>query len=92
MRDNDGLSDENSFMYGRSTANQKIEAFWTHLLKSLTSFYIDFFTHMIEDNIFVNSSGLHLQIIRFCFMELIKKELNRNLKEWNLHFLRKSRN
>ncbi len=92
MGDNDGLSGENSFMYGRSTANQRIEAFWAHLLKSLTSFYIDFFTHMIEDNIFDNSSGLHLQIIRFCFMELIQKELDRNLKEWNLHFIRKSKN
>jgi hypothetical protein len=27
MGDNDGLSGENSFMYGRSTANQRIEAF-----------------------------------------------------------------
>ena len=36
-------SDETFFMYGRSTANQRIENFWSFLRRQLMEFWIGFF-------------------------------------------------
>ena len=83
----DSQSKEKSFIYGHSTANQRIESWWSQLFKSMTSWWITFFKDMVLNGLFDISLNLHLQCLRFCFFELDEiKSL------WNSHRIRHIRN
>jgi len=85
------LSDDqaSSFIYGKSISNQRIESFWSQLRKKMTEFWIQYFKTMIRDGEFDPHLKYHIDCIRYSFMDLIQKELNKNLLEWNLHCIRK---
>ncbi len=86
---NDSLPGPKSFMYGRSTVNQRIEAFWGQLKKRFAKYYINYFKDMIDEGIFDNMSYLHIDCLKFCLMEIIQRKLDTITKEWNLHYIRK---
>ena len=48
----DALSGTESFMYGRSVANQRIEAWWSFLRKSETGWWINFFRDLRDSGQF----------------------------------------
>lgn len=48
----DDLAAMNSFMYGKSVTNQRIEAWWGILGKDCTRWWIDFFKDMRNDGLF----------------------------------------
>ena len=50
-RDNFGV--EKSFMYGRSTANQRIEAWWGILRKQCSDWWIKYFKDLRDAGLFV---------------------------------------
>ena len=89
---NDSLAGDKSFMYGRSTANQRIEAFWGQLRKSSIQFWMNFFKDMIDEGIYDNSNDIHIDCIRYCFMDLIQNVLGKTCFEWNHHRIRKQNN
>ena len=93
LRENhtDSLAGMKSFMYGRSTANQRIEAFWGHVRKFCIQYYINLFKDMMDENIFDNSNPMHIDCMRYCFMDIIQKDLNKLIDEWNSHRIRKQR-
>ena len=64
-------SREKSFSYGHSTANQRIQSWWSQLFKSMTSWWITFFKDMVVNGLFDISLNLHLQCLRFCFFGVI---------------------
>jgi len=92
QRHTDGLSGEKSFMYGRSTSNQRIEAYWAQLRRSFSHFYMNLFKDMINEGLFDNSNDMHIELIRYCFMNLIQKKLDENTRLWNSHNIRESKN
>lgn len=59
------------FLYGKSTANQKIESWWTMLRTHFTQFYMDTFKELQNDGYFEGSS-IDKDLIRFCFLSLIQ--------------------
>lgn len=59
------------FMYGRSTANQRIESWWGILRKHNTQFWINFFEAM-RDNLLFEGSFMDKSLIQFCFMKNIQ--------------------
>ena len=63
----DSQSKDKSFIYGHSTANQRIESWWSQLFKSMTSWWITFFKDMVVNGLFDISLNLHLQCLRFFF-------------------------
>jgi hypothetical protein len=79
-------------MYGRSTANQRIEGFWSQFKKMFSQYWINFFKDMIDEGIFDNSNPIHINCIQYCFMELLQSELNKCINEWNNHYIRKQKN
>ncbi|XP_013401462.1 uncharacterized protein LOC106167276 [Lingula anatina] len=87
----DNMSGEKSFLYGRSTSNQRIERWWLELRQSTIQFWMDFFRNMEDQALFSSDNVLQKEIIRFCFMELIQKNLDRAAMEWNTHRIRPSR-
>lgn len=68
------INDRNAtdhFKYGRSTANQRIESWWSFLRKQCTEFWIAFFHQFRQDGIF-NGDQLEQELVRFVFMDIIQ--------------------
>lgn len=80
-----------SFRYGKSVTNQRIEAWWSQLKKWCTQWWHELFKNMEHEGFFDGTYGVHVDCLRFAFMELVQQDLNRVVTEWNSHFLRSSR-
>lgn len=67
----DSWAGEGSFLYGKSTANQRIESFWSILRKQHCQFWISRFQHLKEEGDFTGTY-IDKELIRFCFLQLIQ--------------------
>lgn len=88
----DNLSGDLSFRYGPSTSNQRIEAWWSQFRKAKGTWWINLFKDLVSLNILDISLNYHLQVIRFCFMGIIQKELDDMKYMWNTHYIREVKN
>ncbi|KAJ8042513.1 hypothetical protein HOLleu_13582 [Holothuria leucospilota] len=88
----DAFSRERSFLFGRSTSNQRIECWWSQLRRMCTAFWINFFKDMRDEGIFDNSDPVQVEGMRFCFSHLLQEDLDKAAKEWNQHRIRRQRN
>jgi hypothetical protein len=81
LRQNGGdpFAGERSFIYGRSTCNQRIESWWSLLRKECTDFWISFF-HTMKDEGHFDGDFLDQNLIIFCFMGLIQVSISFNIK------------
>ena len=77
--------------YGPSHHNQRIEAWWAYLKKSMTSWWINFLKDLIDEGVYDPSNLLQLECMRFCFVHIIQRELDRTVASWNSHCIRRSR-
>lgn len=59
------------FLYGRSTHNQRIEAWWSILRKHSAQFWMNLFQMLKEDNLF-DGSFLDVALIQYCFMDIVQ--------------------
>ena len=89
---NDENAGMNSFIKGKSTANERIEKYWNHLRKHTVEFYISFFKTMQEKNVLDISNMVHIECLRFCFGPLLKHDLNSAKNDWNRHRKRRQNN
>ena len=87
----DMLAAENSFVYGRSTSNQRIEAWWAVLRRQCITFWINMFKDMTTLGLINMQDPLHVHCLRFCFMEVIAQEIDRVAKDWNVHHIQSRR-
>ncbi|KAE8577806.1 hypothetical protein XENTR_v10023069 [Xenopus tropicalis] len=85
----DNYAGERSFMYGRSTANQRIEGWWSILRKQNVQFWINLFQTIQNDGHF-SGNFLDKSLIQFCFLNLIQDELDEVVQTWNSHIIRQS--
>ena len=88
----DSQSKDRSFIYGHSTANQRIGSWWSQLLKSMTSWWITFLKNMVVNGLFDISLNLPLQCLRFCFFGVLPHELDEIKSLWNSHRIRHIKN
>ena len=72
---NDPYSGERSFMYGRSTSNQRIESWWGFLRRECIDFWLDILHGMKNEGHF-DSSYLDKNLVIFCFISLIQVSYN----------------
>ena len=63
----DSFAGEKSFLYGRSTANQRIEAWWGTLRKQSAQFWMNLFKTFQDDGHFTGDF-LDKNLIQFCFL------------------------
>ena len=70
-RETNDQINENSYLEGASTANQRIESFWAQLRKQCTQFWIDLFSHLRNDGYF-SGDFLDRNILQFCFMGMVQ--------------------
>ena len=87
----DSLSGDKAHRYGSSHTNQRMEAWWSLLRKSWSSWWINFFKDLIARGILDTSNTLHLECLWFCFSPILKKGLEEIKESWNCHYVRKSR-
>lgn len=59
------------FLYGRSTANQRIECWWSILRKHNAQFWINLFETLKDENLF-NGTYLDKSLIQFCYLNIIQ--------------------
>lgn len=70
-RHNDKYAGTKSFLYGKSTANQRIESWWGILRKQCIQYWMDLFKQLQYDGYF-SGDLLDRNLIQFCFMEAIQ--------------------
>ncbi|KAJ8025185.1 hypothetical protein HOLleu_35319 [Holothuria leucospilota] len=88
--DADQLAAERSFMYGKSTSNQRIEFLWGVLRKQTAQFWMDLFGSLRDEGLF-DGGYIDKALIQFCFLRLIQKELDSFVTQWNSHRIASSR-
>jgi hypothetical protein len=81
----DGLAGHKSFMYGKSTSNQRIKDWWGQ-------WWIDNFKTLKTSGLFCDANIIHQECLKFCYIPIIRQELNRTARLWNKHCIRPSRN
>lgn len=82
--------DGNSHLYGTSPANQRIESFWALFRRQRTQWWIDLFEDMISADVLNISNEKDVELIRFCFMNIIQNDLVIYQNLWNTHRIRPS--
>ncbi|XP_068712010.1 uncharacterized protein [Montipora foliosa] len=88
----DAFAGEKSFMYGKSVSNQRIEAWWGQLRRGCMDWWISYFKDLRDNGLYCDSDVFHTECLRFCFMPILKEELNKVAILWNLHRIRPSTN
>ena len=86
----DEYSGEASFCVGTSPANQKIECYWSQLTKERPFWRRHFFSELSGYGFLDSSNVLVIEAIRYCFMHLIRKDLEEVAIRWNQHLLASS--
>ena len=92
FNDDGKFSGRKSFMYGKSTSNQRIEAYWSKLRIQYTDWWINFFKDLRDSGTYDDSDPLHLDCLRFCFTRLLRKGINNIATEWNQHRIQVKKN
>lgn len=90
--DADEMAGERSFLYGRSVANQRIEAFWSYLQRLSSRFWINLLKDLRDRGILDTSNNIHIECTRFCFTNLIQRDFSRVAVMWNQHRIRSQPN
>ena len=85
-------NNEQSFVYGRSCYNQRIEAFWGMLRRGCVDWWINFFKDLRDSGLFCDADDIQVECLKFCFISMLREELYEFAMEWNLHRIRKSVN
>ena len=88
----DAFAGEKSFMCGKSVSNQRIEAWWGQLRRGCMDWWINYFKDLRDNGLYCDSDIFHTECLRFCFMPILKEELNKVAILWNLHRIRRSTN
>ena len=88
----DDFGGEKSFMYGRSTSNQRIEAWWGILRKQCSDWWIKYFKDLRDAGLFCDDDIVHRECLKFSCMDIIQMELHKVAQLWNTHRIRPSAN
>ncbi len=83
MNDRDGLACDKSNIQGKSTANQRIEAFWSKLKQGGGGWWVNFFKDLRDSGIYRDHDPLHRECLELCFMNVLRQELYSVAKLWN---------
>ena len=82
----------NSFIRGKSSSNQRIEAWWGILRKQCVNYWMNLFKDMISFGLLDTSDSVHIHALRFSFLDLIQDDVDRMAMEWNRHLIETKKN
>jgi hypothetical protein len=81
----DSFAGYKSFMYGRSVANQRIEAWWSQLRRKCAGWWINHFKDLRDSGVFCDANIIHTECLKCCYMPVLRNELQRAARHWNTH-------
>ena len=70
------LVGDNTFRYGRSTTNQRIESWWSFLRKHFTQYWMDSLEDIKDEGLFIGDM-LDKALIQYCFTNVIQVIISR---------------
>jgi len=82
--------DSDAHRFGSSCTNQRIESFWSVLRQLRMQWWIDLFEDLVACDLLDISNESHLEIVRFCFMNIIQSDIQVFANNWNTHRIRPS--
>ena len=85
------IGNDLAHIYGTSPHNQRIEGWWSYLRQHRTTWWINFFKDLMEQQVFTTGNELQMECLWFCFSGLIQQDLDRVKEHWNSHYIRGSR-
>ena len=88
----DEFSGRASFMIGASIANQRIECFWSQFRKERPLWWQQLFKEMSDCGFLDITVPAIAECVRYCFMDILRKELTDVALRWNQHLLAPSQN
>ena len=80
-----------SFLKETSPANQRIESLWSQLAKDRPMWWRQFFAELLSLGFVDGSSPIVQECLRFCFIRLLREELDEFKNRWNSHLIATSR-
>ena len=87
----DDYSGDRAHVYGTSHSNQRQEAWWSFYRRCSSSWIIDFFKKLTEDDEYHPNDTLELACAQFVFGPLVQKNLDEVASLWNNHYIRRSK-
>jgi len=78
-------NDASAHIYGTSRGNQRIEAWWSFFRRYRSQWWIELFERLVEFGAFHPGCEKELECLRYCFMDLVQKDLDKARREWNTH-------
>ena len=81
-----------TFSITTSPLNQRIEAYWSKLRQDRPGWWKSFFQDMIDLGLYDPTDHVQVECLRYCFMDIVRKELNSIAVEWNQHIISRSVN
>lgn len=81
----DSFAGDNSFMYGKSVSNQRIEAWWRQLRKNSTDWWIINVKDLRDRGLYSDGDILHVECLKFCYMPVLRSELQRTAIHYCKH-------
>ena len=82
--DNDEFAGSKSFVSGKSSANQRIEAWWSKVREGAGGWWVNFFKDLRDRGLYTREP-LDTECLKFCFLPIIRKELRLVATLWNTH-------
>lgn len=82
--DNDDFAGSESYVQGKSSANQRIEAWWSKFREGAGGWWINLFKDLRDCGI-SRDNYLHNECLKFCFIPIIRQELRLVTELWNTH-------
>lgn len=78
-------------VYGSSPANQRIEGWWSFFRRNRSTWWINYFSDLIEKEQFHQGNMLEEEALWYCFSGILQKDLNMLKEHWNTHQIRDSK-
>ena len=86
------VAGDESFRYGPSVSNQRIESWWAFFKKNRSSWWMNYFKDFMDDGIYDPTINYQKLCLYFTFSGLLQQELDENKSMWNNHCIsRRSR-
>ncbi|KAL4789390.1 hypothetical protein BDV19DRAFT_397054 [Aspergillus venezuelensis] len=86
------ISIKDCYLYGTSTANQRIEAWWDQLTRGLLFRYQAYFKALVQEGHFSNDALADQIAFYAIYMPIISIQITSFVRSWNNHSIRKQRN
>ena len=83
--DNDEFSATKSFVQGKSSANQRIELWWSKHRDGGGGYWINMLKDLRGSGIYRDGDYLLDEVLKFCFLPVLRKELYLVAELWNTH-------